>query len=323
MTPILEVRNLKKYYPIRKGLLNKLVGTKYVVDGISFSIDKGKTLALVGESGCGKSVLLRVLLGLEDPTEGEILFHGKNTAQMSSDEIREKQRKMQMIFQDSLGALHPRFTVEKSLEEPLMINGMKDRKKRQEIVESTLKEVGLDPQYSTRYPHELSGGQRQRVTIARSLVERPELILADEPISALDVSLQAQVLNLLMDLQDEFDLAMLFVAHDLAVVRQIADDIMIMYMGQIMEASPSAAIYEDARHPYTKVLLKSAPSIAKGLSDESFHLDLKVGDTPDPANPPSGCLFHTRCMLADERCCREAPEYREITPGHFVRCHKA
>lgn len=200
---------------------------------------------------------------------------------------------------------------------------MKDRKKRQEIVANTLQEVGLDPQYSTRYPHELSGGQRQRVTIARSLVERPEIILADEPISALDVSLQAQVLNLLMDLQDEFELAMLFVAHDLAVVRQIADDIMIMYMGQIMEASPSADIYENARHPYTKVLLKSAPSIAKGLTDESFHLDLKVGDTPDPANPPSGCLFHTRCMLADERCCREAPAYREITPGHFVRCHKA
>ena len=179
MTPILEVKNLKKHYPIRKGLLNKLVGTKYVVDGISFSIDKGKTLALVGESGCGKSVLLRVLLGLEAPTEGEILFHGKNTARMSAEEIREKQRKMQMIFQDSLGALHPRFTVEKSLEEPLAINGMRDRKKRQEIVHNTLQEVGLDPQYSTRYPHELSGGQRQRVTIARSLVERPEIILAD------------------------------------------------------------------------------------------------------------------------------------------------
>jgi len=320
--PILEIQNLKKHYPIRKGLFNKIVATKYVVDGVSFKINKGETLALVGESGCGKSVLLRLLIGLENLTEGEIFFTGKKLSEMSAIERKLLQRKQQLIFQDSLSALHPRFTIQKSLEEPLIINGMKDKNKRLKIIHETMNKVGLDPKYGTRYPHELSGGQRQRVNIARALVERPELIIADEPISALDVSLQAQVINLLMDLQEEYNLSMLFVAHDLAVVRQIANQIVIMYCGKILESASSAEIYDNAKHPYTKVLLKSAPSIRKGISNEGFNLDLKVGDTPDPSNPPSGCLFHTRCMEADERCMQEIPQNKEIVPGHFACCHK-
>lgn len=321
--PILKVSNLKKYYPIRKGLLNKQVGTRYVVDGIDIEIMPGKTVALVGESGCGKTVLLRVLLGIEEPTEGTVSYYGKNFHELSVQDKEKMRQKVQMIFQDSASALHPRFTIMESLSEPLRLNGMKDEQEIEKRVCETLEKVGLDADFRFRSPASLSGGQRQRVVIARALVERPELILADEPISALDVSLQAQVLNLLMDLQDEFKLSMLFVAHDLAVVRQIADHIMIMYAGHILEEAPSAEIYADARHPYTQVLLQSAPSISKGVRDESFALNLKIGDAPDPANPPSGCVFHTRCVYADEKCMSEVPEKKEVSPGHFVCCHKA
>ena len=320
---ILKVTNLKKHYPIRKGLLNKQVATRYVVDGVDIKIMPGETVALVGESGCGKTVLLRVLLGIEDPTEGEVYYYGKNFHELSKQEKREMRRKVQMIFQDAASALHPRFSILESLSEPLLLGGMKDKDEIEKRVCETLEKVGLDASYRFRNPSSLSGGQRQRVLIARSLVERPEIILADEPISALDVSLQAQVLNLLMDLRDEFKLAMLFVAHDLAVVRQIADYIMIMYAGHILEEAPAADIYANALHPYTQVLLESAPSISKGVRNESFQLNLKIGDAPDPANPPSGCVFHTRCVYADERCMQEVPEKREICPGHFVCCHKA
>ena len=319
--PIMKVTNLKKHYPIHKGLFNKQVGTRYVVDGVDIEIEPGKTVALVGESGCGKTVLLRVLLGIENPTEGQVCYYGKDFSKLNKQEKKETRKKVQMIFQDAASALHPRFTILESLSEPLILNGMTDQAAIEQRVIETLEKVGLDAYYRFRNPESLSGGQRQRVIIARALVERPELILADEPISALDVSLQAQVLNLLMDLQDEFHLAMLFVAHDLAVVRQIADHILIMYAGRILESAPSAEIYENAQHPYTKVLLKSAPSIAKGIRDEDFHLDLKVGDAPDPANPPSGCLFHTRCMYATERCMQEVPVKTEISTGHYVCCH--
>lgn len=317
---ILRLENLVKYYPIRKGMLNKQVATKKVVDGIDLTIPRGQTVALVGESGCGKTVLLRTILGLEAPTSGNIYFEDKNLATMTRQERRNMQSRVQMIFQDSMSALHPRFTIQDSLEEPLILNGMKDKAEREKRVVDTLYKVGLDASYCSRYPRSLSGGQRQRVVIARALVERPELILADEPISALDVSLQAQVLNLLMDLKDEFHLSMLFVAHDLAVVRQIADYTLIMYAGKIMEAAPAARIYDSAKHPYTKVLLKSAPSIKKGVKGEDFHLDLKIGDAPDPANPPSGCLFHTRCIYANENCACQVPEMVEVGEGHFVRC---
>lgn len=320
--PILEVENLKMHFPVRKGLFNKQVATKYVVDGISFKIENGQTLALVGESGCGKSVLLQAIVGLIKPTEGTVFFKGKRYDQMKKNDIKEMRRKVQLIFQDSLASLHPRFTINKSLEEPLILGGMKDVKKREKIIVDTLNQVGLDPEYRKRYPEQLSGGQRQRENIARALVERPELILADEPISALDVSLQAQVLNFLMDLQEQHSLSMLFVAHDLAVVRQIAEHIMIMYAGVIVESAPSSEIYNNAKHPYTKVLLESAPSISKGVKDEGFNLNLKIGDTVDPASPPKGCLFNTRCIFADKECYSKRPKSKEITPNHFVSCHK-
>ncbi len=320
---ILKVKNLKKHYPVYKGLFNKQVATRHVVNGVDIDIPKSKTVALVGESGCGKTVLLRVILGIESPTEGEISFFGKNLSSMTRQEKREMRRKVQMIFQDASTALHPRFTVMESLAEPLILSGMKDKDEIEQLVCQILERVGLDSAYRFRFPDSLSGGQRQRVVIARALIERPELILADEPVSALDVSLQAQVLNLLMDLQEEYKLSMLFVAHDLAVVRQIADHILIMYAGLILESAPSREIYENAQHPYTRVLLDSAPSISKGIRDETIHINdiLKIGDTPDPAKLPTGCVFHTRCVYATERCMTEFPQKREVAPDHFVCCH--
>ena len=319
---ILKAENLVKYYPIRKGMLNKQVATKKVVDGIDLEIRKGQTLALVGESGCGKTVLLRTLIGLEKATDGKIYYKDKDITNATVQDLKEMRAGVQMIFQNSQAALHPRFTIQESLEEPLILSGMSNKHEREQRVVDTLYKVGLDASYCNRYPGSLSGGQMQRVAIARALVKTPELILADEPISALDVSLQAQVLNLLMDLKDELNLSMLFVAHDLAVVRQIADYTMIMYAGKIVEAAPAARIYDSAKHPYTKVLLKSAPSISKGVNGEDFHLDLKIGDAPDPANPPSGCLFHTRCIHATEECSKTCPHMEQVGEGHYVSCLK-
>jgi len=319
--PILEIVNVNKHYPIRKGFFNKQVGLKQVVNCINFKIEDGETVALVGESGCGKSVLLRTIIGLEPPTDGRILFREKDIYKKDKRGMKEFRKKVQLIFQNAFTALHPRFTIEQSLEEVLLLTGMKDRKKREQIIIDTLKKVGLDPVYRFRYPEQLSGGQCQRVIIARALVEQPDLILADEPISSLDVSLQAQVLNLLMDLQDEYKMSMLFVAHDLAIVRQIASKIMIMYAGTILESGSSWEIYNNAQHPYTKVLLKSAPSISKGINEEGFHLDIKVGDTPNPDSLPKGCLFNTRCMYSEERCFHEKPMATKVVPGHFVSCH--
>jgi peptide/nickel transport system ATP-binding protein len=319
--PILEIENVDKHYPIREGFFNRQVGLKRVVNNISFQIEDGETLALVGESGCGKSVLLRTIIGFEPPTDGRVLFRGKDIHEMSRRGVKEFRKKVQLIFQNAFTALHPRFTIEESLEEALILTGMKNPKKRERIVIDTLKKVGLDPVYRFRYPEQLSGGQCQRVIIARALVEQPDLILADEPISSLDVSLQAQVLNLLMDLQEEFKMSMLFVAHDLAVVRQIASRIMIMYAGTILESGPSSEIYNNAQHPYTKVLLKSAPSISKGINEIGFNLDIKVGDTPRPEALPEGCLFNTRCMYSEERCFHEIPLPVQVTDGHFVSCH--
>ncbi|MGE4353223.1 MAG: ABC transporter ATP-binding protein [Oscillospiraceae bacterium] len=319
---VLSCSDLKKQYPIRKGLLGKVVGQKHIVDNVSLEMEKGETLAIVGESGCGKTVLLRILLGIEEKTAGKIYFNGKSIDDMSAQEINTMRAKIQMIFQDTLGSLHPRMSIKESLEEPLILNGIKNAKEREKIILSALEQVGLAPMYLERYPHQLSGGQRQRVVIARCLVVTPEIIFADEPISALDVSLQAQVINMLMDLQEEYHLSMLLVAHDLAVVRQIANKIMIMYLGNIVESAPAGEIYKNARHPYTKVLLKAAPSISKGIENGGFDVDLKPGDLPDPAAPPKGCPFCTRCIYADEKCIQEKPVPTMVSEGHMVMCHK-
>jgi len=320
---VLSCENLKKQYPIRKGMFNKIVGQKRIVDHVSLELEKGKTLALVGESGCGKTVLLRVLLGIEEKTEGTISFNGENTENMNSQDLKNMRAKIQMIFQDTLGSLHPRMSIKESLDEPLILNGIKDPAAREKTIQEVLEQVGLAQMFLERYPHQLSGGQRQRAVIARCLVVTPEIIFADEPISALDVSLQAQVINMLMDLQEQYHLSILLVAHDLAVVRQIADRIMIMYLGNIVESAPSKEIYKNAGHPYTKVLLKAAPSIKKGIEGAGFAMDLKPGDLPDPANPPKGCPFCTRCTLADERCISDKPEPVMISEGHMVMCHRA
>lgn len=273
---VLSCDNLLKQYPVKKGMFNKVVGQKNIVDHVSLELEKSDMKA-----------------------------------------------KIQMIFQDTLGSLHPRMSIRESLEEPLILNGVKDKEEREKIILDTLSQVGMAPMFLDRYPHQLSGGQRQRIIIARCLVVTPKIIFADEPISALDVSLQAQVINMLMDLQDKYKLSMLLIAHDLAVVRQIADQIKIMYFGEIVESAPSSEIYKNAQHPYTKVLLKAAPSISKGLEDAGFDIDLKPGDIPDPAKPMPGCPFCTRCIYADERCMKERPEETEVSPGHTVRCHKA
>ena len=299
---VLSCDNLLKQYPVKKGMFNKVVGQKNIVDHVSLELEKGKTLAIVGESGCGKTVLTRVLLGIEDKTDGSIVFEGKSVDDMTPQEKSDMKAKIQMIFQDTLGSLHPRMSIRESLEEPLILNGVKDKEEREKIILDTLSQVGMAPMFLDRYPHQLSGGQRQRIIIARCLVVTPKIIFADEPISALDVSLQAQVINMLMDLQDKYKLSMLLIAHDLAVVRQIADQIKIMYFGEIVE---------------------SAPSISKGLEDAGFDIDLKPGDIPDPAKPMPGCPFCTRCIYADERCMKERPEETEVSPGHTVRCHKA
>lgn len=319
--PILEIENVDVHFPIKENFLNRQIGTKKVVNQINFKIEDGKTVALVGESGCGKSVLLRTIIGLNNPTAGKVLFKGKDVYKMDKKETKEFRKKVQLIFQNAFTALHPRFTIEQSLEETLILTGMKDAEKRKRTILDTLKKVGLDPMYRSRFPSQLSGGQCQRVNIARALVERPNIILADEPVSALDVSLQAQVLNLLMDLQEEFKMSMLFVVHDLAVVRQMAQQIMVMYAGSILESGPSSEIYDNPQHPYTKILLKSAPSIRKGIDNIGFNLDIKVGDIPIPESLPKGCLFNTRCMHSTERCFLERPLAKEVSPDHFVCCH--
>ncbi|MDR1604468.1 MAG: ATP-binding cassette domain-containing protein [Gracilibacteraceae bacterium] len=320
---VMSCENISKSYPVRKGLFRRVAGQKQIVRGVSFELERGRTLALVGESGCGKTVLLRVLLGIEKNSGGRFLYRGRNTETMSAAEQREMRLKVQMIFQDTLGSFHPRMSVREALEEPLILSGVKSGSERMATIETVLGQVGLSPLYLTRYPHQLSGGQRQRAAIARCLAVAPEIIFADEPISALDVSLQAQVVNMLMDLQDDYQLSILLVAHDLAVVRQIADTIMIMYLGAIVESAPAREIYGDARHPYTQALLQAAPSIKKGLTDENFTVHLKPGDLPDPANPPSGCLFRTRCVRATALCAEAAPAPREVSPKHVVLCHFA
>ncbi|QDS34941.1 ABC transporter ATP-binding protein [Brevibacillus brevis] len=315
---LLIVKNLKKYYPITGGVLGGEVGVVKAVDDVSFTVKSGETLGLVGESGCGKSTTGRSLLRLIEPTSGEITFDGTNVMSLSSDAMRKMRRDMQIVFQDPFASLNPRHNIEKILEEPLIVHGLGSSAERKKRVQEMLEIVGLSSYHASRYPHQFSGGQRQRIGIARALMLKPKLIVADEPVSALDVSIQSQVLNLMQDLQREFGLTYLFIAHDLSVVRHISDRVGVMYLGRIVELTTSSQLYSNPLHPYTKALLSAVPSPDPDAVRERVILQ---GDVPSPAKPPSGCTFHTRCPHVTEECRTVRPEFMDAGDGHFVACH--
>ncbi len=320
---LVRVEDLKIYFPIRSGIvIERHIGDIKAVDGVSFEIKRGETLGLVGESGCGKTTVGRALLRLYDPTEGRIFFEDKDIATLSGKELRQLRRRMQMIFQDPYSSLNPRQNVGNIVSEPLKVHGIGGRNVEVQVRE-LLGTVGLPKGSANRYPHEFSGGQRQRIGLARALALSPDLIVADEPVSALDVSIQAQIVNLLEEMQEEFALTYLFIAHDLAVVRHISDRIAVMYLGRIVEVAPSAKLYENPLHPYTKALLSAVP-IPDPVVEEKRERILLSGDLPSPANPPSGCRFHTRCPFRQsERCDNEVPELRPLSDGQVVACHYA
>ena len=320
---LLEVKGLKKYFPIHKGFTRRVVGNVHAVDDVSLSLAKGETLGLVGESGCGKSTLGRCIVRLLAPTSGEIVFEGRSTGQLGSRALRPLRREMQMIFQDPYASLNPRKRVGTIISDPMKIHGIGDRNERKRKVEELLETVGLSPEHYNRFPHEFSGGQRQRIGVARALALQPKLIVADEPVSALDVSIQAQVLNLLENLQTQFDLTYLFIAHDLAVVRHISDRIAVMYLGVIVEVSPAEALYDNPLHPYTISLLSAVP-IPDPDVEAKRETILLPGELPSPVNPPAACRFHTRCpYVQPTRCTTDVPELRKLGDGHFVSCHWA
>ena len=318
MADLLEVKNLTKFFPLKKsGRLGK-VRTIYAVNGVSFCMEKGETLGLVGESGCGKTTTGRAVLRLIEPTSGDIRFEGENVATFANRRLKEFRRSAQMVFQDPFASLNPRMSVREIVEEPLLIHGIGDKKERHERVAEVLEKVGLEIDYMRRFPHEFSGGQRQRIGIARVLTLKPKLIVADEPVSALDVSIQAQIINLLVRLQDEFALSYLFISHDLAVVEHIADRVAIMYMGKIVETAPAKTLYGNPLHPYTRALLSAIPV---PTPHTRIKRQILTGDIPNPANPPTGCSFHTRCPQAEDICKRKAPEMKEKNEHHRVACH--
>ena len=315
---LVEVKDLKKFFPVRAHFLSRSKTFVQAVTGVNLTIRRGETLGLVGESGCGKSTLGRLILRLEEPTEGHIFFEGDDILEYDSERLRQLRRQMQIIFQDPYSSLNPRKTVGSIIEEPLIIHKIGTRKERQERVLKLIEVVGLRPEHINRYPHEFSGGQRQRIGIARALALNPKLIIADEPVSALDVSIQAQVLNLLEDLQDEFHLTYLFIAHDLHVVEHISDRVAVMHLGRIAELAMSDDLYRDPKHPYTQALLSANPIPDPTLERKRIILQ---GEVPSPINPPSGCNFHTRCPYKFEPCPVEIPPLLEIEPNHWVACH--
>ena len=318
--PLLEVRNLVKHFHISGGLFGGREGVVRAVDDVSFTIHRGETLGLVGESGCGKTTTGRCILQLERPTGGQILFEDRDLATLGAEDLRAVRRRMQVIFQDPYSSLNPRMTVGQIITEPLAVHRIvPDPVKREARVQELLGHVGLLPQHARRYPHQLSGGQRQRVGIARALAMEPALIVCDEPVSALDVSIQAQIINLLEDLQREFGLTYLFVAHDLSVVRHISDRVAVMYLGRIVELADRKALYDEPLHPYTRALLSAVPIPDPELEARREHIVLG-GEVPSPLHPPSGCVFHPRCPIAIDRCRAAVPELREIKPGHWAAC---
>ena len=321
-TNLLEVSRLKKYFPIKAGVMRRTVGHVKAVDDISFTIGKGRVLGLVGESGCGKSTTGRTILRLLDPTAGSIRFEGQDITSLPRSALKKLRTKMQIIFQDPYSSLNPRLPVSEIVGEAMLQHGIaKNKNQMQEMVVDIIEKCGLFPEQATRYPHQFSGGQRQRISIARALAVGPQFIVCDEAVSALDVSIQAQIINLLKDMQQEMGLTYLFISHDLSVVKFISDDVGVMYLGQIVEAGAKERIFTNPLHPYTEALLAAVPSFDPEVNRTRKRMLLE-GDIPSPANPPSGCRFHTRCMYCRDICREQAPENREVEPGHTVMCHK-
>jgi oligopeptide transport system ATP-binding protein len=317
---LVQVRELKKYFPITRGILQRHVGDVKAVDGVNFDIYRGETLGLVGETGSGKTTVGRTMLRLYVPTDGQILFEEKDLADMTAGDLRRMRSRMQMIFQDPYASLNPRMTVGGIVGEPLEVHRVARGKEKRERVQELLRVVGLNPYFVNRYPHEFSGGQRQRIGVARALALNPDLIVCDEPISALDVSIQAQVVNLLEDLQDRLDLTYLFIAHDLSMVRHISDRVAVMYLGKIMELTDRDELYLNPLHPYTQALMSAVP-VPDPVVEEQRRRIILEGDIPSPASPPKGCNFNTRCPLARDICFEVEPEFIEVGPGHFCACH--
>ncbi len=321
MSALLEVKNLKVHFPVKAGMFSRVHEFVKAVDDVSFAIEPGETLGLVGESGCGKTTLGRAIVRLVEPTAGSVLLKGEDITRMGGSELRARRRKFQMIFQDPYGSLNPRMTVEQIVGEALDIHQLTDSQSaRQKRIAELLEAVGLDPVYAQRYPHEFSGGQRQRIGIARALAVEPQLIICDEPVSALDVSVQAQIINLLQDLQQQRGIAYLFIAHDLAVVEHISRRVMVMYLGKIVETADARIIIREPQHPYTQALISAIPEVDPESKRQRIILP---GDVPSPIHPPGGCPFHPRCPIAEERCQMEIPAFREAAKNHFAACHLA
>ncbi len=315
--PLVEVKDLVKYFPIRSGLLQRVSAWVKAVDGISFTVHEGETLGLVGESGCGKTTVGRTILRLIPATQGEVTFDGRDVFKLKGRQLKELRRHMQIIFQDPYSSLDPRIPVGESIGEGLLVHGLRDARQRNKIVIDTLRRVGLEPYHARRFPHEFSGGQRQRIGIARALAMQPKFIVCDEPVSALDVSIQSQVLNILKDLQRDFDLTYLFIAHNMSVVKHISDRVAVMYLGKMVELADNRNLFSEPLHPYTQALMSAIP-----VPDPKFKRQRIIlpGDVPSPLNPPSGCRFHPRCPVAIEKCKTEDPPFEELKPGHWAAC---